>query len=134
MIKFLISVVVVVGLCMGAYQIYEYWGQHKNADSTQQVYTPPTVAGDDLRGMPQNLEPIYQSSKQRGVAGLRDFLTIYGKSISDPRLGWIQLDYVILVAQNDPSEAKRVFNQVKNRIQPDSPVYARVQQLQKTYE
>jgi predicted Zn-ribbon and HTH transcriptional regulator len=44
------------------------------------------------------------------------------------------LDYVILLAQSDPSEAKRIFNQVKNRTQSDSPVYSRVQQLAKTYE
>ena len=135
MTKFLIAAVIIVGLSIGGYHLYEYWGHYKGDETAQQpAYAPPNTSGDDLPGMPQNLEQIYQASKQRGVAGLRDFLTEYGKTVSDPRLAWIQLDYVILLAQNDPSEAKRVFNQVKGRVPSDSPVYSRVQQLAKTYE
>ncbi|HWD20185.1 MAG TPA: hypothetical protein VHB20_13005 [Verrucomicrobiae bacterium] len=139
MTKFLLGVVIVVGLALGGWQIFEYWGKVKaaNPDPNAQVVEAPPPApsdGDSLTGMPENLEPIYQASKARGVAGLRDFLTIYGKSMSDPRLSWIQLDYVLLVAQSNPAEARRVFALVKNRTTSDSPVYRRVQLLAKTYE
>jgi len=136
MIKFLIAAVIIVGLSIGGYDLWQYWGHYKNADGSSQqqpAYTPPPP-GDDLPGMPASLEPTYQASRQRGVAGLRDFLKEYGNSISDPRLASIQLDYVVLLAQSDPAEAKRIFSQVKNRTQSDSPVYGRVQQLAKTYE
>ncbi len=121
MTKFLIGLVVVVGLSLGAWQIFQYWNKYKTTDAPTAAYAPSQVSGDSLAGMPPNLEQIYQASRQRGVAGLRDFLTIYGKSISDPRLAWIQLDYAVLVAQNDPDEARRVYNLVKTRTQPDSP-------------
>jgi hypothetical protein len=135
MIKFCIAALVIVGLSIGGYNIWQYWGHYKNSDSNSQqpAYVPPPP-GDSFPGMPSSLEATYQASKARGVAGLRDFIKEYGNSVSDPRLASIQLDYVILLAQSDPSEAKRIFNQVKNRTQSDSPVYSRVQQLAKTYE
>ena len=132
--KFIMALIVIIGLALGAYQIYEYWGKYKNPDATQTpAYTPPPPS-DSLSGMPQNLEGTFQASRARGVTGLHDFLTEYGKSVSDPRLASIQLDYVLLVAPSNPAEAKRVFAQVKSRVQPDSPVYGRVQELEKTYE
>jgi hypothetical protein len=132
--KFVMTVIIVVGLSLGAWQIYKYWGNYKGSDATETAAAAPPVAGDSLPGLPQNLETTYQASRQRGVTGLRDFLNEYGKSVSDPRLASIQLDYVVLVASGNPAEARRVFALVKSRIQPDSPVYPRFQQLQKTYE
>ena len=135
MTKFLITALVILGLSMGGYQIYQFWGKYRGSDtSSQAAPPPPEVNGDSLAGMPQDLEPTYQASRQRGVTGLHDFLTEYGNRLSDPRLGWIQLDYVVLVAPGNPAEARRVFGLVKGRTQPDSPVYSRVQQLEKTYE
>ena len=84
--------------------------------------------------MPPRLQGILDASEQRGATGLHDFLTTYGKTIADPRLAWIQLDYVVLVAESNPGEARRVFGQVKSRIGADSPVYNRIKQLEKTYE
>jgi hypothetical protein len=134
MTKFIIGAIVVLGLALGARQFYQYWGKYKGTDTPPAAYIAPPTSGDNLPGMPSNLEAIYQASRPRGVAGLRDFLTIYGNTISDPRLAWIQLDYVVLVASSDPTDARRVFKLVKTRIQPDSPAYSRVQLLEKTYE
>jgi len=137
MTKFLLTVIIVVGLSMGAWQVYKYWGKYKEPDATQTTPGQPSqsmVNGDSLPGMPPVLDNIYQASKQRGVMGLKDFLTVYGKGISDPRLASIELDYVVLIAHSDPNEARRMFNIVKSRVTPDSPVYPRVQQLAKTYE
>ena len=92
------------------------------------------ITGPDLPGMPQSLEGTWAMAQQRGATGLRDFLTRYGKTISDPRLAWIQLDYAVLVAKQDPAEARKTFSTVKNRIAPGSLVYPRVKQLEKTYE
>ncbi len=58
----------------------------------------------------------------------------YRKVAKDPRLAWIELDYVQLVAPKNPGEAKRVFADVKQRTPPESPVYKRVKELEKTYE
>jgi hypothetical protein len=44
------------------------------------------------------------------------------------------LDYVVLVAKDDPAEARRVFTRVKTRTSTTSPVYPRIESLAKTYE
>jgi len=135
MMKFLITALVVLGLSIGAWQVYQFWGKYRGSDTASETAAPPPqINGDSLPGMPQSLEQTYQASRQRGITGLRDFLKEYGNSVSDPRLASIQLDYVLLVAPGNPAEARRVFALVKNRTQPDSPVYPRVQQLEKTYE
>ena len=59
---------------------------------------------------------------------------MYDRSVVDPRRAWIQLDYVVEVSREDPSEAKRVFKNVKDRTPPSSPVYSRIKSLEKTYE
>jgi hypothetical protein len=77
---------------------------------------------------------VLEVARKRGAAGLHDFLAMYGNTISDPCRAWIELDYVVLVAQSNPGEARRQFAKVKSRAQPGSPVYDRVKQLEKTYE
>jgi hypothetical protein len=133
--KFLVGLVIVVGLSMGAWQFYNYWGQFKNKNEpppSAPAYVPSS--GDQLAGMPPKLQPVLDAARLRGAPGLRDFLAMYGNTISDPRRAWIELDYVVLLAQSSPGEARREFARVKNRVQPDSPVYERVKQLEKTYE
>ena len=65
---------------------------------------------------------------------MHDFLAAHGDKIADPRKAWIELDYVVLLAQSSPGAARQKFQEVKSRVQPDSPVYGRVRQLEKTYE
>jgi hypothetical protein len=132
-VRFLVGLIIVVGLSMGAWQLYEYWGNFKEKEP---VVAPPQPDnfGDQLAGMPPRLQPVLEVAQKRGAAGLHDFLTMYGNTISDPRRAWIELDYVVLVAQSSPGEARRVFAKVKSRVQSGSPVYNRVKQLEKTYE
>ena len=134
--KFVLTVIIIVGLSLGAWQIYQYWGTFKNKETQSTAPAAPQASfgGAGLPGMPSRLESALDASEQRGANGLRDFLTTYGKTINDPRLAWIQLDYVVLVASSDPAEARRVFGLVKSRTGTDSPVYSRVKQLEKTYE
>jgi hypothetical protein len=54
--------------------------------------------------------------------------------IQDPRKAWIELDYCVVLARENPKEARRIFDQVKQRIRPDSPVYPRIKQLEPTFE
>lgn len=133
--KFVITVIIAVGLSLGAWQLYNYWGTFKEKEAPPAGAPPPTVAsGMQLPGMPPRLQSALDASEQRGANGVRDFLTTYGKTINDPRLAWIQLDYVVLVAPSNPAEARRVFAQVKSRIDTGSPVYSRIKQLEKTFD
>jgi hypothetical protein len=65
---------------------------------------------------------------------LKNWLKTYGQSVEDPRKAWIELDYCVAIARQDPAEAKRVFAQVKERISPSSLVWPRMKQLEKAYE
>ena len=62
------------------------------------------------------------------------WLKAYGSKVQDPRKAWIQLDYVLLITRDNIGEAKRIFAEVKARTPKNSPVWPRIQQLEKTYE
>ena len=86
---------------------------------------------DKLRS---GLENTLAKAQQSGAAGLREWLNQYRRYVADPRLAWIELDYCVLVARENPTEARRIFAEVKARVAPTSPVYPRIKQLEKTYE
>ena len=60
------------------------------------------------------LENSYRMAKEKGAAGLRDFLNGYRGTphLVDPRLGHIEIDYALLLNLNNPAEGRRVFNEV----------------------
>ena len=134
--KALIAIVIIVGAAYGGWQIYSYWvdtkGKHKGNETPAE--TQPQVDGSQLPGLPPTLDGQLAAAYGQGASGLRPFLTRYGKTISDPRLASIEMDYVVLVARENPGEAKKVFARVKQRTTASSPVYPRVKQLEKTYE
>jgi len=129
--RFLIGVVIIVGFSLGFWQLYKYWGTFKPQPVSAAVQ--PDIPEDQLPGMLPSLQPYLEAARQRGAAGLHDFLTTYSQMVNDPRRAAIELDYVLLVAQSNPDEARRVFAKVKGRLQPNSPVYNRMKQLDKTY-
>jgi hypothetical protein len=134
--KALIAITIIIAAVMGGWEIYSHWldvqdqERQKNKAEAAQQHVSPT----QLSGMVPELEPILEVSQREGASGLRKFLTQYGKTIADPRLGSIELDYVVLVANDNPGEAKKVFVRVKQRIPRESPLYPRVKLLEKTYQ
>ena len=95
---------------------------------------PKPAPAPTLEGMPPSFEPALAAAQKQGAAGLRNFLANYGRSIRDPRLADIELDYVVLLSRQDPAEAKRVFEAVKVRTVMSSPVYGRIKKLEKTFQ
>jgi hypothetical protein len=132
--KFVIGLIIVVGLWLGAREFYEYWGNYKDKAPAATEPARVEVNGAQLSGLPAGLEGPLERAEEHGAVALRQFLAAHGQEIQDPRLAWIQLDYVVLAGLSDPGEARRVFAEVKGRLTPGSPVYGRMQQLQKTYE
>ena len=131
----LIAAVLIVLACYGVWELFLYWEKVKNdEDLRQKQDAAAQVLGDNLPGMPSALEPSLQTAKKHGAAGLRTWLKAHNQSIEDPRKAWIELDYCVAVARDDVAEAKRVFAQVKERTPPTSPVWPRIQQLEKTYQ
>src|ERR1017187_1311166 len=131
--RFVVGLIIVIGLALGAWQLHEYWGNFKEKEPAAAAPAIPDVSGEQLPGLPPKLQPLLEIARKRGAPGLHDFLAAHGKAIDDPRRAWIELDYVVLLAQSSPGEARRVFATVKSRVEPGSPVYSRVKQLEKTY-
>ncbi len=131
----LIAVLIIAILLYGGWELFLWWERVKNEDvAAQKQAAAEVVMGDQLPGVPQQLEQSLKLAQSQGVAGLRNWLKLYGQSIQDPRKAWIELDYCVLVARDDPAEARRIFASVKERTPPSSPVHRRIKNLEKTYD
>jgi hypothetical protein len=131
----LIGVLIVIGALYGVWELFLYWEKVKNDEETKQKQDASAmVMGDQLPGLPYNLENSFQAARKQGTAATRNWLKLHGQSVEDPRKAWIELDFCVAVAREDPAEAKRIFAEVKGRIGNNSPVWQRVKQLEKTYE
>jgi hypothetical protein len=131
----LIAALIIVAVLYGGWQLFLYWEKVKNDEETKQKQDAAAmVLGDQLPGLPYQLEESLQAARKRGAAGLKAWLKTHSQSVEDPRKAWIELDYCVAVAREDPAEARRVFATVKERIGPASPAWARMKQLEKTYE
>ena len=135
MIKALIVIVIVVAVALGGWQMFEYWDKVQNdklvADKNAAA---ANITPESLSGLPYALDPSLKSAQQKGGTTLGAWLKTYGASVQDPRKAWIQLDYVILITRDNPQEAKRVFNEVRDRIPQSSPVWPRLHELEKSYQ
>ena len=131
----IISVLIIVLVLYGGWNLFLYWEKVRDEkENTRRAATAATVIPEQLPGLPVGLEPTLQAAQKGGAVGLKNWLRQYDRVVGDPRRAWIELDYVVLVARDDPAEARRVFAAVKKRTTPASPVYERVKQLEKTYE
>jgi hypothetical protein len=132
--KIAIGILILAVVGFGGFKLWEYW------DSTEQNKAAPdptaNVQAQSLQGLPQGLEQPLQDAQAKGPEAFREFIDNIKKSplVKDPRLAWIELDYVVMLAGKDPAEARKVFRKVKERTPTDSPVYARIKSLEKTFE
>jgi len=96
--------------------------------------TPPAITGESLPGLPPYLETSLSQAQQQGVEELGKWLKSWSKQVQDPRLAWIELDYIVLLNLKDHKAARERFLQVKARTAPGSPVFERIQKLDSAYE
>jgi hypothetical protein len=132
----LIVIFIVIVCLFGGWQLFLYWDKvnHEEEVAKKQTEATTVTSGTQLGGLSQPLEASLAAAQKQGAAALRNWLKTYGPSLKDPRKAWIELDYCVLIAHEDPSEARRIFAEVKNRLPETSPVYPRIKQLQSTYE
>lgn len=126
-----IAIFIIAGIAFGGWKIWEYW---KEKEAEEIRLTNREVKPDKLAGLPYQLEESLAKAQQGGAKTLKPWLEAYRRSVQDPRLASIELDYVLLIARDDPKEARRVFAEVKKRTSANSPVYPRVKQLEATYQ
>jgi hypothetical protein len=130
-----IAAFIIIIVLWGGWELFLYWDKVSHEEETKQKQDAAAmVIGDQLPGLPYQLETSLQNARKKGAIGLKTWLKTNDRSVEDPRKAWIELDYCVAVAREDPSEAKRVFAQVKKRTPPSSPVWPRLKQLEKAYE
>ncbi len=131
----LIAALMVLAVLYGGWRLFFYWEKVKNEQETQQKQAVSSaIDPEGLSGLPQYLQPALKAAEAQGAPGLRTFLKNYGRSLQDPRKAWIELDLCLLIAREDPAEAKRMFAQVKARTPETSPIWPRIKKLEKAFE
>ena len=131
----LIAAFIIIVVLFGGYHLFLYWERVKNEEEAQKKQaTAMVVQGESLAGMPYQLETSLKAAQQHSPATFRKWLQLHDRELQDPRKAWIELDYCVAIAREDPPEARRVFAEVKKRTPPSSPVWLRVQALEKTYK
>jgi hypothetical protein len=133
--KALIAIFIIVVMFFLFREFLSFYEKSKRGEVPTQTAgaRPLELRGEDLPGLPPSLEPSLQAAQNGGAKALGKWLKQYRPYVQDPRLAWIELDYVVLVSLQDAKEARRIFQSVKDRTPPDSPVYERVKRLERTY-
>lgn len=135
--KVLIIILVVLVVVMGGFKLLEKWDEANRAEEAAvKVQDGSDIQEYRLDGLPTTLEQKLGEARQKGAKGMKEFLDTYGHApkFQDPRKAWIQLDYVVMIAVSEPTEAKRIFLDVKSRIKTNAPIYRRIRSMEKTFE
>jgi hypothetical protein len=132
----LISLLIIVLVLWGGWELWLYYDRLNRDQETveEQEAAAKNINGDELPGLPYNLQASYTAAVQQGPLAVKDWLDRYGSAVKDPRLAWIQLDYLVSIARNQPAEARRIFAEVESRLPENSPVHYRIKQLEPTYK
>jgi hypothetical protein len=132
--KILIALLIVLAVGFVGWKVYERWDETSREQDLKQAAGPADPRS--IPGMDHRLENSLEEAQRGGAKGLGAWLDKNRRSpyLKDPRLAWIELDYAVLLSSEDPAQSRKIFAQVKERVPPDSPVFQRVQQLQKTFE
>ena len=131
MVVLLVVIVAIVG-----WRLYDYYGRVDANKSTTDEKRTAEIRPDSLPGLPYQLEQPLHDAQAAGPERFKIFLDGLKRypDVKDPRLAWIQLDYVVMISNRDPIEAKKLFAEIKKRTPADSPVMPRIRALAKTYE
>ena len=132
----LISALIIALVLLGGWGLYSYWEtfEEKKETEKKQAAAHKAFSPDQLSGLPPELAPSLDIAQKQGARAMRSWLQAHSRVVRDPRLAWIELDYCMMVARDNPAEARKVFADVKQRIPPSSPVWPRVQELKASFE
>jgi hypothetical protein len=134
--KALISILIVLVVGLGIWKVWDYWDRVSTDRAAAERAAKREITPGELGGLPYQLERTLEESTKQGPAALKAWIDKYKAAglVKDPRLAWIELDYVLMISRDNPLEAKKLFTSIKQRIPPESPVYKRIKSLEKTYE
>jgi hypothetical protein len=142
MMQKLIGVVLIIAVLLGLKELHRYWEEVKTKQQAEQqagrTQTPGAPATTQPPGTLPSLSPALEASlqqaQQQGTAALKVWLDRHRHLVQEPRLADIELDYVLLLGARNFTEARRIFADIQARTPTNSPVYPRIQQLQRHYQ
>src|SRR5882724_7355638 len=113
--KIVIGLLVVIALLGGAYKIWEYWDKvsHDQDIAEKEAAAKLQISPESLPGMPEDLKKGFEIAKGNGPTVMGKWLKVNGTRLEDPRKAWVQLDYMVMIAPENPKEAKEIFTEVK---------------------
>lgn len=131
----LLAILIILVLLLVGWKVIKSWQENPDGRGTDGSGTAARVVSPgQLPGMPPELQPSLEAAETQGAAALANWLRTYDRYVEDPRRAWIELDYCVMIARDDPREARRVFRDVKDRTPPSSPVWPRIKELERSYE
>ena len=131
----LIAIFAVVVVLWIGWKLLDYWHEVQIERENQwKQNATHVVTPESLSGMPWELQASLDAAEKEGPEALQNWLKMYNAYLQDPKKAWIELDYCVLIARQNPNQAKRIFAAVKERTPPSSPVWPRILELQKSYE
>ena len=130
----LISALIIIVVIFCGWKLFQYWEKVDREEETKKREAAAQLDPAALAGMPNQLEQSYQHAQQQGLTAWRNWLKANEKVLQDPRKAWIELDLVVALTREDPTEARCIFKAVKERTPANSPIQPRLKQLQSSYE
>ena len=130
-----VAILIIAAVIFVGWRIFDYYGK-VNSGTAEQSAATAKINPDRLPGLPYQLDPRLREAQAAGPVAFKAFIDSLKNypDVKDPRLAWIELDYVVMITRDNPQEAKRIFAEVKDRTAPTSPVWQRVHDLEKSYQ
>ena len=116
--KVAIGILITLVVLIGGYKLFEHWEAVKERRVLEEkAARGADINPDNLPGLPSQLLQKLRDAKQAGPASVKNFIEHCKRlpDVKDPRLAWIELDYVVMITSTEPVEAKKVFHEVKKR-------------------
>ena len=134
--KVLISILIVLAVIFTGYKLVVYYDEVENEKAKADQAAKAEVRPESLEGLPSQYEKFLREAQAKGAGPFKEWIDQAKQAglVRDPRLAWIELDYVLMIVLENPVEAKKVFNAVKGRVPEHSPVYPRIKSLEKTFQ
>jgi hypothetical protein len=119
----LISILIVLVVVFCGYHFYQYWVKVRDEEELKQKEAAAAFSPEKLPGLPPELEQGLRTVEQKGPA-----------AVQDPRKAWIELEYAKSIARDNPAEARKVYNEVKDRTPPSSPLWPQLKAMEKSFQ
>jgi hypothetical protein len=135
--KVAIGILIALVVLIGGYKLFEHWEAVKERRVLEEKAAQGAdINPDNLPGLPWALVQKLRDAQAAGPASVKNFIEYCKRvpEVKDPRLAWVELDYVVMITSTDPVEAKRIYHEVKKRTPPDSPIQPRLRMMAKNYE